>query len=214
MHEDHRNTADPLTAGWAGCLKEEFGGLWTGVAFHDEAVLVETPVEQEMRLCEAVARSFVEPTVLPTQKIGCPGARRALGLLDDGDALAQRISQKSGIPLDALREVLAEAPCLAAPIAAVSLGAGLETPDVVVGYVQPKQAMSLLRRWQVSHRHVPVVPLSSFLAVCAWVVVRAYKLDEICVSFGCFDSRQYGGIGGDTLVVGMPTASVQQMVSP
>jgi uncharacterized protein (DUF169 family) len=123
------------------------------------------------------------------------------------------MSQKAGLPFDTLRKALAETPCLTAPVRAISLASNHDAPDVLVGYVQPKEAMTVLRRWQVSYGDVPMVPLSSFLAICAWVVVRAHKLDEICVSFGCFDSRRFGGIGSDTMVVGMPSACVQQIVS-
>jgi len=213
MSEYQPNLVDSPKATLAGVLKQEFGGLWTGLALHYEAVPEAAPVPHEMRLCEAVARSFVQPIVLPASKIGCPGARRALGLLDDDRALAQRISEKASVPLDTLRKALAETPCLTAPITAISLGPGHDQSDVVVGYVQPKEAMSLLRRWQMFFGHLPVVPLSSFLAICAWVVVRAHKLDEVCVSFGCLDSRQFGGIGSDTLVVGMPSVRARQMVS-
>jgi len=213
MSEYQPDIIERPSANLASVLQQEFGGLWTGVALHYEAVPAGAPVLHEMRLCEAVARSFLQPIVLPAHKIGCPGARRALGLVDDDLALAQRMSEKAGVPFNALRRALAETPCLAAPIAGISLAAGHETPDVVVGYVRPEEAMSVLRRWQVTYGHMPVVPLSSFLAICAWVVVRAHKLDEICVSLGCFDSRQFGGIGSDTLVVGMPSVRAQQIVS-
>jgi uncharacterized protein (DUF169 family) len=218
MSESQPDIVDRPKASLAGRLKREFGGLWTGVALHDEVVAADTPApahahaSQEMRLCEAAARSFLQPIVLPAHKIGCPGARRALGLVDDDRALAERMSQKAGLPLDTLRKALAETPCLAAPVAAVSLGADHDAPDVVVGYVQPKEAMHVLRRWHVVYGDVPVVPLSSFLAICAWVVVRAHKLDEICVSLGCIDSRRFAGIGSDTMVVGMPAARAEQLV--
>ncbi len=212
MSEDQPDIVERPSANLAGVLQQEFGGLWTGVALHYEAVPAGAPVPHEMRLCEAVARSFVQPIVLPAQKIGCPGARRALGLVDDDLALAERMSQKAGVPFDTLRKALAETPCLTAPVTAISLAVGHDAPDVVVGYVRPNEAMSLLRRWQVVYGHAPAVPLSSFLAICAWVVVRAHKLDEICVSFGCLDSRQFGGIGGDTMVVGMPSTRAQQIV--
>jgi len=212
MSEYQPDIVERPRADLGSIFQQEFGGLWTGVALHYEAVPAHAPVPHEMRLCEAVARSFVQPVVLPAQKIGCPGARRAVGLMHDDHALAERMSQKADVPFDTLRRALAETPCLAAPVTAISLGAGQEAPDVIVGYVQPEGAMSLLRRWQVSYGHVPVVPLSSFLAICAWVVIRAHKLDEICVSFGCLDSRNYGGIGSDTLVVGMPSGRAQQLV--
>jgi uncharacterized protein (DUF169 family) len=213
MLEYQPKLVDSPDAALAGLLKQEFGGLWTGVALHYEGGPEAAPVPEEMRVCEAVARSFVQPLVLPAPKIGCPGARRALGLLDNDRALAQRMSEKAGVPFDTLRKALADTPCLTTPITAVSLGPRLDQCDVVVGYVQPKEAMSLLRRWHVRFGHLPVVPISSFLAICAWVIVRANKLDDVCVSLGCLDSRQFGGIGSDTLVVGMPSARARQMIS-
>ena len=212
MSEYRPDIVDRPRANLASRLRQELGGLWTGVALHYEAAPAGAPVLHEMRLCEAVTRSFVQPIVLPAHKIGCPGARRALGLMDDDRALAQQMSQKAGVPFDTLCKVLGETPCLAAPVTAVSLGASHDAPDVMVGYVQPKEVMSLLRRWQVFYGHAPALPLSSFLAICAWVVVRAHRLDEISVSFGCVDSRQFGGIGSDTLVVGMPSVRAQQIV--
>ena len=211
MFDHHPDIVDRPRTSLANRLQREFGGLWTGVALHHEVLPTGAPVPHEMRLCEAVARSFAQPIVLPAHRIGCPGARRAFGLLDDDRALVQQMSQKAGIPFDTLYEALREAPCLATPITAVSLGAGHDAPDVVVGYVQPKEAMSVLCRWQVSVGHTPAVPLSSFLAICAWIVVRAHKLDEICVSFGCLDSRQFGNIGSDTMVVGIPSTRARQL---
>jgi hypothetical protein len=102
-------------------VQQEFGGFRTGVSLHYETVPPDAPVPHEMRLCEAVARSFLHPIVLPVQKTGCPGARRAFGLLDDDLALAGRMSEKAGVPFDTLRKALAETPCLAAPPAAVRL---------------------------------------------------------------------------------------------
>ena len=213
MPEYQPDVVDRPKADLAGRLQQQFGGLWTGVALHEGEVPSRAPAQHEMRLCEAIARSFLQPIVLPAHKIGCPGARRALGLVDDDRAMAERMSQKAGVPFDTLHKALAETPSLVAPVTAVSLGPSHDAPDVVVGYVRPKEAMSLLRRWQVAYGHVPVVPLSSFLAICAWVVVRAHKLDEICVSLGCFDSRQFGGIGSDTMVVGMPFGRAEHIVS-
>ena len=69
-----------------------------------------------------------------------------------------------------------------------------------------------MRRWQVLYYQVPRVSLSSFLAVCAWVVVMAYESNEIGVSFGCFDPPQFGGIERDVLVVGMTSERAPQLV--
>ena len=213
MPERQPEVVGGTRANLADHLAQEFGGRWTGVALHYGAVPKAAPVRQEMRLCEAVGRSFVQPIVLLAEKLGCPGARRAFGLLDDDRALAERMAQKSCVPFDTLRQAIAETPCLPAAVTAISLGAHGGAPDVVVGYVHPSEAMSVLRRWQVVYGTAPAVPLSSFLAICARVVVRAHEQNEICISFGCLDSRRFGDIGSDTLVIGMPSARAQQLTS-
>lgn len=214
MSQFNRSLLDRPRASLTDRLQSGFGGIWTGVTFRDEPVPTAAQAKHDMRLCEAVARSFLKPIVLAAHQIGCPGARWALGLAPDDHTLARQMSQKAGLPFDTLYKVLAETPRLEPTAAAVSFGVTDDVPNVVVGYLQPKEAMTLLRQWHVRHGRLPTVPLSSFLAICAWVVVRALILDELCVSFGCFDSRQFGGIGSDTLVVGMPSVRAEQLVLP
>jgi uncharacterized protein (DUF169 family) len=48
------------------------------------------------------------------------------------------------------------------------------------------------------------VELSGFAAVCGNVAVKAYVDKKVSLSFGCEDSRQYGGISRDRLIVGIP----------
>ncbi len=150
--------------------------------------------------------------MLRADDVGCAGARRALGLANDDPALVRAIAGKTGIEARVLRALVSETPRIAAPVPALSLGKDTESADVVVGYICPQQAMLLLRRWQEVHGHSPVVRLSSFMAICAWVLVRAHTLGRMCLSFGCFDSREYGGIADDVLVVGMPPTLAQQMM--
>jgi uncharacterized protein (DUF169 family) len=45
--------------------------------------------------------------------------------------------------------------------------------------------------------------VSGVAPVCGNCTVRPYVTNQICVSFGCNDSRQYGGIESDELVVGI-----------
>ncbi len=195
-------------------LRDRFGGIWTNVAFHYEAIDRSVVRGSETRLCEAVAHSFSQPLVLLAEEIRCPGARRALGLDDDDDALVEQMTAKTSMNRGTLQKILGATPCLSAPPSAVGLGKDLEEPGVVVGYVRAEEAMRMLRQWQVIFEKAPVVALSTFLAICAWVVVRAYKHDAICVSFGCFDSRLFGGVEYDTMVVGMPSSRARQLLAP
>jgi uncharacterized protein (DUF169 family) len=156
-----------------------------------------------MRLCEAVARSFHETLVLPAECIGCLGARRSLGLQTDDDGLVRRMMRESGISRPLVYRAVREIPRLATPVSAIRLGR-LETPDVVIGYVRPDTVMRLVRRWQHVHGAGPLVRLSGFMAICGDVLVAAHILNSLRLSFGCRESRQYGDVRADRVVVGMP----------
>jgi len=42
------------------------------------------------------------------------------------------------------------------------------------------------------------------MSICGGVAAKAYLKREICISFGCQDSRKYADIGRENLVVGIP----------
>jgi uncharacterized protein (DUF169 family) len=77
-------------------------------------------------------------------------------------------------------------------------------PDVVIGYIRPQSGMKLVRQWQRVHGTRPLVRLSSIMAICGDVVVGAYVSSRLRVSFGCRDSREFGGVEDDRVVVGIP----------
>ena len=190
--------------------EEEATGRWTGVTFHHDGVPAGNPVRAEMRLCEAVARSFHETIVLPVEYIRCLGARRCLRLTRNDDELALRISTEAGIALDVAYKAIEEVPRVFRPATAVTLGKQ-PSPDVVIGYVQPGLIMNLVRRWQEIYGAGPSVKLSSFMALCGNVLAGAHTSRQPCLSFGCPDSRKYGGIEEDMLVVGIPSCLAETL---
>jgi uncharacterized protein (DUF169 family) len=190
--------------------EEETIGRWTGITFHHDGVPAGNCVREETRLCEAVARSFHETIVLPAEHIRCLGARRSLRLTDNDDELRLKICTEAGIALDLARKAVEEVPRLIRPAVAVTLGRQ-DRPDVVIGYVPPAAAMHLIRRWQETYGAGPSVKLSSFMALCGNVVAGAHTSRLPCLSFGCPDSRKYGGIEEDMLVVGLPSCLVSTL---
>lgn len=60
-----------------GLLEDKIGGRWTGVRFHYGVAPAGPLTKHEIRLCEAIAKSFDEPLVLPSNLITCPGGRRS-----------------------------------------------------------------------------------------------------------------------------------------
>ena len=185
-----------------GLLENRIGGRWTGVRFHYESVPAGPLAKHEMRFCEAVANSFDEPFVLPSNLISCPGARRSLRLIDDDEELARTVAHSTGVSLDSVRKAVKATPQLESGVTAVTLGRQ-DSPDVAVSYTHPEVAMNLVRQWQDAHGESLTVELSTFMAICGNVVVAACKVGQIRLSFGCPTSRGCGIIPADTLVVGM-----------
>ena len=189
------------TAPWFA--EEETSGRWTGVTFHHHRVPAGNRIRKDTRLCEAIARSFFETMVLPVEHIRCLGARRSLGLTHDDEELVLRISTEARMALDVARKAIEEVPRLVRPAVALTLGKQ-DRPDVMIGYLQPGMVMNLIRRWQATYGAGPSVRLSSFMALCGNVAVAAHASRLPCLSFGCPDSRRYGGIEEGMLVVGIP----------
>jgi uncharacterized protein (DUF169 family) len=185
-------------------LEAQTGRQWTGVAFHFDRAPTGALASRPTRFCEAITESYARSFVLPEELVMCPGARRSLGLSRFSvDDLIREMSTKTGVPPDRVGQILDNTARLDAPIAAVTVGK-IDSPDVVVSYVRPRSAMNLVRRWQEIHGGNLRADLSTFMAVCGNGAVKAYKLGGICVSFGCPDSREYGRVGDDEMIIAMP----------
>lgn len=64
--------------------------------------------------------------------------------------------------------------------------------------------MELLRVFQEDKGKNLSVNLSSVMSICGNIAVNTYLEEKISLSFGCEDSRKYGGISRGQLVVGIP----------
>jgi len=186
-------------------LEERIGGRWTGIVFHRENGPNDDLAERPMSLCEAIKESNHRPIVLTQHLVNCPGAHRSFGWATKGDDnIARKIVEATRIKPDIARKLIANIPRFEEAIAEVLVGA-VNSPDIVISYAQPEAGMRLVRRWQQVYGTDLHLETSSVMAVCGSVAVRAYTTDRICVSFGCPDSRKYGAIGRDRLVIGLPT---------
>lgn len=71
--------------------------------------------------------------------------------------------------------------------------------------------MQIVRSWQrIYGKNLPL-EVSGIMAVCGSAVVNSYVNHTISLSFGCPDSRQYGGIRPEQLVVAMPADLLEEM---
>jgi uncharacterized protein (DUF169 family) len=158
-----------------------------------------------MRFCEAVRQASHTRIDLSPEVIRCAGAKRAFGWMKNKDeALALHLSEKAGMDADRARALVRQVPVLGYSYAGVRIG-DCANPDVLVTYARPEAAMRLVRLWETVMSRSLHVDVSSIMAVCGNAVVKAYMSQSISVSFGCPDSRQYGGIQPEEMVIAVPT---------
>ena len=193
-------------------LFEQFlGGWWAGVRFHRGKIPDGKLAKHPMRFCEAIAKSRNGPIILTEELASCPGSRRSFGWSND-DALEKSIAQKEGMDFDCAHNIVMSTAHLDESIIAIEVGT-YDNPDVIVSFEQPESAMRLVNLWQRSHGEALKTDISTFMSVCGSVAVRAYLTGQICLSFGCSESRDFGKISRDRLVVGVPLHTVKELVS-
>jgi uncharacterized protein (DUF169 family) len=189
-------------------LVEKTGGVWTGITFNWNNTPKENLAKRPMRLCEAIKESRTQPIVLTQDLISCPGALRSLGWANNmDDKLARKIAGATGAKLDIARKLVTKTPHLKHG-ASITVGSK-NAPDIAVSYAQPEAAMKLVRLWQQTNGTDLDIAASSVMAVCGSVVAKVYMTGQICVSFGCPDSRKHGAIGRDRLVIGLPVRIIR-----
>jgi uncharacterized protein (DUF169 family) len=189
-------------------LEEEIGGCWTGITFNRDNTSKENLAKGPMRLCEAVKESRTRPIVLTRRLISCPGALRSLGWTNDAEEkLAHKIAEATSSKLDIARKLVNNTPHVNG-WGSVTVG-GNNSPDIAISYAQPVAAMRLVRLWQQLKGTDLDIAASSVMAVCGSVIAKAYMTNQICLSFGCPDSRKYGAIGRDRLVIGIPVRIIR-----
>ena len=188
-------------------LEQLTGERWTGLKFI-EAVPAGT--QRFARLCEAVHQSFGSDITIACGTMECPGALRSLGLGRPDEQMALQMSEKTGMPMQRAKALLSASPILKRNVRSIELG-NADRPDILLSYLQPEAAMKLLRCWQQMTGRRLSTDLSAFTAVCA-SLVAAEQDDQPVFSFGCPDSREYGGIGPDRLVAALSRDTASQMM--
>jgi uncharacterized protein (DUF169 family) len=163
----------------------------------------------KMRFCEAVNYSFDVPVMIKPKNIACDGALYSFGLKQESDALIKQISIESGISKPLLSNMFKDLSHLKSPIKNILLGIREETedeihPDLIIFHMTPKSAMELIKQYTSMFNKLPLIKPFVFLSLCANIVVNTYLSNRLCISFGCPESRKYGGVKDEHVVVGMP----------
>jgi uncharacterized protein (DUF169 family) len=177
------------------------GSDWVAIKF--EKLIPANDIEP-VRFCEAVYKAQNKHISLSSQNICCEGAKRCFGWLKNNDVkLAQRISEKTGIDQNIACELVRSVPVLNEKFSGISLGKDIDG-DVYISYASPESAMKMVRDWQKMTSQNLRVDISGIMSVCGNVAVGSCLRQSISISLGCPDSREYGGIEKEQLVIGIP----------
>ena len=159
---------------------------------------------KHIRFCEAVYKAHNTQISLAFGDICCEGAKRCFGWLNNSDEkLAQRLAEKIGMTQKISLELITKVPVLNEEFSGISLGKDING-DVYISYINPESAMKLVRCWQKITGNNLKTEISGIMSVCGNVAVKSYINKNISISFGCPDSREYGSIKEEQLVIGIP----------
>ena len=188
-------------------FERRVGGRWTGITFHKQMPPDATLLDNPMPFCKAITTSSTGAFTLTKSLLNCPGAQRSFGWHLNGDAaLAEKIANQNGLDAESTNSLVKKTTrFVEEEIAAITVGT-YDTPDILVSYLQPENAMRFMRQWQNVYQKNLDVSISSIMAVCGSVAVGVYRSSRVCCSFGCPESRSHGSISRDRLILGVPAA--------
>jgi len=187
-------------------LQQRFRSRWVGVTFYRDGIPpIHATALPNGRFCEAVTHAYTGPVVVTRENLHCPGANHVFSWDDSlQTVIIDKLHRDEGFSLGIARELVKELPTVKGSLAAIGLNV-VETPDVVISYLQPGRVMHLLRQYQRAFGKDLAVNLSSLVSVCGHVALQSFLEQRIALSFGCVYSRLYGSITRDRVAVGMPS---------
>ncbi len=198
-------------------LKKRYGAKCMGLKVNHLNGYDYTP-DKPIRFCEAVYDAFKMPLLFNPQNLLCLGAKRSMGIMKNDEELVQHIELESGIDSNTIRRAVSDIPHLDEPIENILMGIDEEMerdvkPDMYIMFISPREVMELMKYYTEKLKSFPVVKPYTFLSVCGSVFVSTYKTGLMSISFGCPESRYYGGVKDNLLVVGLPYNSCVNLFS-
>ena len=135
-------------------------------------------------------------------------ARFVLGFEDNEDILiecAEKLVDAGRFKDEASAiQVLLEVPTIRGAICSVLLSSTGILPDTIILQSNPSVIMRVVQAYQRVYAQPIRFDVTGVMPVCGNYAVRPYVTNEICVSFGCDDSRKFGDIAESKLVMGIP----------
>lgn len=171
-----------------------------------------------LKYCEAVNKVLItsKRTVLDSESISCPAAKKIFGFANNEGSKMEACSKElveKGIfkNSESALKALSSVPQMNRTPNSITLSLDEVKPDVYLFYLRPKEFMKFVQAYQRVQGEELRLELSSVMPVCGNCTVRPYLTKKICLSFGCNDSRDYGGIPEDKFVVGITQENIDMI---
>ena len=193
-------------------FQEHFGIKGVGIKFYqDEIDTSNFQILKDIKFCQAVKIARDKHVLLNKDSLNCKGARYAFGFEKEAkEAIVNAIKLKRGIPKEIAEQLVENIPRIKdTPYKYVGLNVDL--PDILIFYMNPKRFMEFLKVYQRSGNSLEV-KLSSLTAMCGDVALQTFITKKVCISFGCDDSREYGEVSDEELIIGIPKEKVEQLM--
>ena len=186
-------------------IQNIIGEKQTGIKINSLQASNYNSPKKPMRFCEAVVDSLHTTLVICKDDIDCLGAQRSFGFYRDDKKLAAHISEESNIPIRFILDALNEIPVISNPVKNIILGYS-EKPDVTIAFLKPDKITQLILLYAAYFEEKPLITPYFFMSVCGNIVAQTYNTNKICISFGCPESRKFGGVLEDEVIVGIPNS--------
>ena len=167
---------------------------------------------RDVKFCQAVKLARNQQVFLDKDSIICKGARYALGF-DKGTKkeIVNAIKFKRGVSQEIAEQMVDAIPRVEGN-SYNYIGLNVNNPDIFIFYMTPKRFMEFLKVYQRKGNNLEV-NLSSITAMCGDVAAQTLTTKKICLSFGCDDSREYGEVADEELIVGIPKDTIKQLTN-
>ena len=165
---------------------------------------------EPLKYCEAVSRVMEtsKSMLLDGEHISCPAAKEIFGFVacdqcKMGECVKELVEKGIFANEESAINALTSIPKLKTKTQSIVLSTDEKMPDVYIFYLLPREFMKIVQAYQRIMGEELKLDLSGVMSICGNCTVRPYLNNKVCVSFGCNDSREYGGLADDRLVVGL-----------
>ena len=193
-------------------FQDHFGIKGVGLKFYsDEINTSNFQLLRDVKFCQAVRIAHDQHVLLDKDSITCKGARYALGFeKETKEEIVNTIKFKRGVSQEIAEQLVDNIPRMRnSSYRYIALN--VDDPDILIFYIIPKRFMEFLKIYQRTGNSLEV-KLSSITAMCGDVAVQTYLTRKICISFGCDDSREYGEVADEELIVGIPKEKIERLM--